>query len=437
MEEKEKDIIEEQKENSEPSNNEIQNYQHKIKELNNKINVLIKGVKEEREKSKKLAKELEVLNLDKILKEETISKLRSENESLNMILSKDDPKSYFENITKLNTDINFNPEEYDLMKKENVQLKEENKTLMEQNSILINKIEKLTEDKKLDEKNFNEEIYKLKKERIDQSNEIYDKQKKIEILNNLYKEIEIQKNNRENEIIKYKEEEKNFRNNIKKLENQIILLKNKNEKDNIEINKLKKEIEDRIKIEIDDYVFKGIIISDNFNKKKLWNKNISIKFSSTDIYIKLKIVNKNLKIDAKKIRFNFFENAKNKVIIFYDSEEEKEDDDNGEEEVNIIANEIKDENKEVKLKENEHINIITNEIKDENKEEKLKEKGKIEEEKNEKKYITNAMLCQFSERECNYIFEFKKEMMSKYKENKKNIEKEENSFTNFIFGFFN
>ena len=64
-----------------------------------------------------------------------------------MIISKDDPKSYFGKINKLNTDINFNPEEYDLIKKENVQLKEENKTLMEQNSPPINKTEKLTEDK--------------------------------------------------------------------------------------------------------------------------------------------------------------------------------------------------------------------------------------------------------------------------------------------------
>ena len=419
MEEKEKDIIEEKKENSEPSNNEIQNYQHKIKELNNKINVLIKGVKEEREKSKKLAKELEVLNLDKILKEETISKLRSENESLNMILSKDDPKSYFENITKLNTDINFNPEEYDLMKKENIQLKEENKTLMEQNSILINKIEKLTEDKKLIEKNFNEEIYKLKKERIEQSNEIYDKQKKIEILNNLYKEIERQKNNKENEIIKHKEEENNYKNNIKNLENQIILLKNEIEKDNIEINNLKKEIEDRIKIEIDDYIFKGIIIKDNFNKKKLWNKKINIKFSSTDIYIKLNFANRDLKIDAKKIKFNFFENEKNKVIIFYDSEEEDQEENDEEEEINIITNEIKNENKEEKLQEKER-NIINNEIMNENKEEKLKEKGKkLEDEKKEKKIITNAMLCQFSEKECSYIFEFKKKCYQNIRKTKK------------------
>ncbi len=194
--------MEEKNQGNEQSNNEILNYQQKIKELNNKINVLIKGVKEEREKSKQYANQIEALNLDKILKEETISKLKSENESLNLMLSKDDPKSYFESITQLNNDINFNPEEYDSIKKENVQLKEENKTLMEQNSVLINKIEKLTEEKKLSEKNLNEEIYKLKKERVEQANEIYDKQKRIELLNNLYKEMEIQKNNKENEIIK-------------------------------------------------------------------------------------------------------------------------------------------------------------------------------------------------------------------------------------------
>ena len=77
---------------------------------------------------------------------ETISKLKSENESLNSILSNKDPKAYFENITKLNNDINFNPEEYDLMKKENVQLKEENKELVEQNTELIKQIEKITEE---------------------------------------------------------------------------------------------------------------------------------------------------------------------------------------------------------------------------------------------------------------------------------------------------
>jgi len=141
MEDKEKEKEKEQKENNEDNKaTEIQNYQLKIKELNNKISVLIKGVKEEREKSKNLAKEIEEYNLQKIIKDETISKLKSENESLNSILSNKDPKAYFENITKLNNDINFNPEEYDLMKKENVQLKEENKELVEQNTELIKQI---------------------------------------------------------------------------------------------------------------------------------------------------------------------------------------------------------------------------------------------------------------------------------------------------------
>ena len=416
MEEK----IEQNKENERP-NNEILNFQQKIKELNNKMNILIKGIKEEREKSKELTNQLEeerkkskeitsqieALNLDKILKEETISKLKSENESLNLMLSKDDPKSYFESITQLNADISFNPEEYDSVKKENVHLKEENKALMEQNTELINKIEKLSDEKKLTEKNLNEEIYKLKKERVEQTNEIFDKQKKIEILNNLYKEIEIQKNNKENEIIKYKEEEKNCKKQMKNLENQINVLKNISEKDNIEISKLKKEIEDKIKIEIDDYIFKGIIVEDNFNKKKLWNKNIQIKFNSNDIFIKLNFCGKIYEIDIKNIKFTFFEKTKDKVIIFYEAEEEQDED------------EEKEELKE--SKEN---------IKNEEKEEKVDKKG------DKKEIITNAMLCKFTERECNYIFEFKKEMMEKYKENKAKKEKEENTFSSFIYGFF-
>ena len=87
----------EKKETNE-SQNDIQFYQVQIKGLNNKLTVLIKGIKEEREKSKNLTQELETLKLEKILKDETISKLKRENESLNSILSKNDPKSYFENI---------------------------------------------------------------------------------------------------------------------------------------------------------------------------------------------------------------------------------------------------------------------------------------------------------------------------------------------------
>ena len=89
----------------------------KIKELNYKISVLIKGIKEEKEKTKSLSKEIELLKYDQISKDEQISKLKSENESLNLFLSNNDPKTYFENITKINTNnINFNPEEYNLMK---------------------------------------------------------------------------------------------------------------------------------------------------------------------------------------------------------------------------------------------------------------------------------------------------------------------------------
>ena len=406
--------------NQDKSNNELQNYQQKIKELNNKINVLIKGVKEEREKTKKLSKEIEVLNLDKILKDETISKLKSENDSLNLILSKDDPKSYFENITKLNNDINFNPEEYDLMKKENVKIKEENKILMEQNSILKNKIEKITEERKLVEKNLNEEIYKLKKERIEQSNDIYDKLKKIELLNKLYKEIEAQKNKKDMEIIKYKEEEKKFNDKMKDLENQIKLLQNKNDDSNEQINILKKQIEERIKIDIDKYIF---------NEKELYNKIIKIKFSSTDINIKLNFDNKDLEVDAKNIRFTFYEKTKDKVIIFYEMEEEE-------------TNTIKGENKEDEKKEDNKIEDEKKEdnkiIEEEKKEENInKEEKKDNEQTQKNKCVTNVMLCRFSERECNYIFDFKKEMMKKYKENKKIIEEKEKSFSRMIFGFFN
>jgi hypothetical protein len=93
------------------------------------------------------------------------------------------------------------------MKEENIKLKKENNILIENNSLLKTKIEKLSEELNLKEKNYIEEINLLKKEKASLSNELYEKQSKIELLNNLYKDIEIQKNNKEGDIIKYQENE--------------------------------------------------------------------------------------------------------------------------------------------------------------------------------------------------------------------------------------
>ena len=345
----------------------------KIKELNNKISVLIKGIKEEREKSKLLTKEIELLKYDKILKDEQISKLKSENESLNLFLSKDDPKSYFENITKINTNnINFNPEEYNIMKEENIKLKKENNILIENNSLLKTKIEKLSEELNLKEKKYIEEINTLKKERISLSNDLIEKQSKIELLNGLYKDIEIQKNNKEGDIIKYQENEIKSKKIEEILEEKIKKLEELNKKQNEEIIKYKCII-DNSDLDIDKYIFKGSVIEDDFNEKELFNKSIQLKFSSKETYIKLKIDNIIMKIDAKKIKFTFYKNEKERVLIFYEN--------------------INEENKGTK----------------------------------------SAMLCQFTEKECGYIFKFKKKMLEKYEENKNN---KETSSGGFLFGLF-
>ena len=355
------------------SQNQIPNPQ-KIKELNNKISVLIKGIKEEREKSKSLAKEIELLKYDKILKDEQISKLKSENESLNLFLSKNDPKSYFENITKINTNnINFNPEEYTSMKEENIKLKKENNILIENNSLLKTKIEKLSEELNLKEKNYIEEINLLKKEKTSLSNELYEKQSKIELLNNLYKDIEIQKNNKEGDIIKYQENELKSKKTEEILEEKIKQLEDFNKKQSDEIIKYKCII-DNSELDIDKYIFKGIIREDDINDKELFNKSVQIKFSSKDTFIKLKIDNIIMKIDAKKIKFTFYKNEKRRVLISYEN--------------------IEGENKGTK----------------------------------------SVMLCEFTEKECDYIFKFKKKMLDKYEEN--NNEKETNT-GGFLFGLFN
>ena len=357
----------------EENSNEKSKEEKKIKELNNKISVLIKGIKEEREKSKSLAKEIELLKYDQILKDEQISKLKSENESLNLFLSKNDPKSYFENITKINTNnINFNPEEYDSMKEENIKLKKENNILIENNSLMKTKIEKLSEELNLKEKNYIEEINTLKKERISLSNELFEKQNKIEFLNGLYKDIEIQKNSKEGDIIKYQENELKNKKTEEILEEKIKNLEELNKKQNDEIIKYKFII-DNSDLDIDKYIFQGSVIEDDFNEKELFNKTVQLKFSSKETFIKLKIDNIIMKIDVKKIKFTFYKNEKERVLIFYETNE------------------------------------------------------------GEKKGTKSAMLCQFTEKECGYIFKFKKKMLDKYEENKNN--KETNS-GGFLFGLF-
>ena len=346
----------------------------KIKELNYKISVLIKGIKEEKEKTKSLSKEIELLKYDQISKDEQISKLKSENESLNLFLSNNDPKTYFENITKINTNnINFNPEEYNLMKEENIKFKKENNILIEDNSMLKTKIEQLSEEFKLKEKNFTDEINKLKKEKIALSNDLNEKQNRIEQLNNMCNDIKLQNNNKEGDIIKYQENEiKNKKieeNLVDKIKNLEIL----NKKQSNEIIKLNNII-DNSQLDIDKYIFKGFVLEDDFNEKELFNKTVQLKFSSKDNFIKLKIDNINTNIDAQKIKFNFYKNDKERVMIFYEN--------------------------------NEEIN------------------------KGEK----SALLCQFHEKENDYIYKFKKRMMDKYEENKEN---NESSSGGFLFKLFN
>ena len=234
------------------------------------------------------------------------------------------------------------------------------------------KIEKLSEELNLKEKNYIEEINTLKKERISLSNELFEKQNKIEFLNGLYKDIEIQKNSKEGDIIKYQENELKNKKTEEILEEKIKNLEEINKKQNDEIIKYKFII-DNSDLDIDKYIFQGSVIEDDFNEKELFNKTVQLKFSSKETFIKLKIDNIIMKIDVKKIKFTFYKNEKERVLIFYETNE------------------------------------------------------------GEKKGTKSAMLCQFTEKECGYIFKFKKKMLDKYEENKNN---KETSSGGFLFGLF-
>ena len=182
----------------------------------------------------------------------------------------------------------------------------------------------------------------------------------------------IQKNNKEGDIIKYQENEIKSKKIEEILEEKIKKLEEFNKKQSEEIIKYKCII-DNSDLDIDKYIFKGSIIEDDFNEKELFNKSIQLKFSSKETYIKLKIDNIIMKIDAKKVKFTFYKNEKERVLIFYEN--------------------IDEENKGTK----------------------------------------SAMLCEFTEKECGYIFKFKKKMLEKYEENKNN---KETSSGGFLFGLF-
>ena len=208
-----------------------------------------------------------------------------------------------------------------------------------------------------------EELSQLKKERISLSNEIYEKQNKIELLNSLYKDIEIQKNNKEGDIIKYQENEIRNKQIEENLEEKIKNLEKLNLEQNEEISKLK-NIANNSVLDINKYIFKGVIMENDFNDKELFNKNIQLKLNSKDNFIKLYLDNKNMEVDAKKIKFTFYKNEKEKVMIFF------------------------------------------------------------EDEKGEK----NVILCKFSEIDCENLFKFKKQINDNYEENKKNKEESSGFF---------
>jgi len=356
--------------NNNENNNNVQNKNIKngeiINELKQKILILKNGVIDERKKSNKLEKTISELNEQIFEKNQIISKLQLDLNTLNNNINSQDPKTDFENLINSPIQNETNLKEIEDLKKENNELKKEINGYIEQNQFLTKQFENLTIEYDMYKKDKENNIENLKKQNLILQNNFNNKEKIFEAMNKSYNDLNQKQddiNKRINELLienkKLKEENKNLTNQnntclmaINSLSEQI---KNKSELNYQLEEKLREEKE----INKETYVFKG-----------------KIYYTYGDIY------RKNIKI--------FFGKFEDKIII------NNEDDDNIEKEIDISDIKV--------LKYND--NSLTNL--------KLEYIDFIDgKEKN--------LICIFTKRECEYILKFYNEMKEKNKIKKHNI----------------
>ena len=112
-------------------------------DINYKINVLKKGILEERKKNQVLQKEITSLKDKLNEKDDLISKLQNDNRVLTDSMVKQDPKAYYESLLRQPVS-EVSPIEKVNLKKELEDLKEENLCYQEQNVALKNQLEEIT-----------------------------------------------------------------------------------------------------------------------------------------------------------------------------------------------------------------------------------------------------------------------------------------------------
>ena len=272
---------------------------------NKAINLLKKGLLDERKKTSELETEIAKLKEDNVIKQENIDKLKEElnqyrNSSkgkqigrffTNLFDEQKDEKSENDEIKeleieKLKRDIITLTEEIKIIKNEKENLEksfnETKKNLEEKNENLMKEIEN-------NKKEFNIQIQKLENEINVKNKNIYENNERNRILTEYVKNFDVQKLELEKIINKLKNENDNFIkeiNNLKTLNEKLLndnskLINEKKDYTNIKIND--KKLIEQLNVEINqykiliqeltpiplNYTFNGFILYDNNIKKKI------------------------------------------------------------------------------------------------------------------------------------------------------------------------
>lgn len=228
-----------------------------------KLSILKKAIIEERKKSQTLQEEIASLKDIISEKDEQISKLRNENISISEALSKNDPKSYYDNMFKIKETSNT---ELTDLKAENAKLAERVNHLETDNAFLKESLDECLVSYQNLQASSSDEIEQLKQDMKEHLEQTAEDQNKMKAMTAFLREWDIQKGLLEEKEFKHKQTiEKLLKDNnmlslqVNAFNNSIEHLKDTIERLTIINYQLKSEV-DNNKAYPRDYTFKGSLI---------------------------------------------------------------------------------------------------------------------------------------------------------------------------------
>ena len=378
--------------NDDDFENENKKLNNIIKDLQGKLIILKNALLEERKKSNRFENKIKDLNEQIYEKDGIILNYKTENKTLDETISKSNLKEYYKKFLEdeLNnnddSDIdidfynqlnqNFNPE---VLKEENRILNKKLTKYQKENQILKGKFELITNDIENIKKESNLTIEKLKKELEEIKRKNKEEKERYEIIEGLSKEFNSGKKLYEDKILELQKSNKKLKeqkDNLQNVNNELILL---NKVYSITMTELKNKIEEmgnenlKIKKKIDESIeinINYLFIGSIFhNDKEINRKQIMIFFGKFQDKIELTFENGIFDIPIQKV---------------------------------ISIKKVKDREGYLSIR--------------------------IYQEEKEKKII-----CQFKERESEFILQFYHNMKKNFEDNKEQVRLMNYNFDNFSF----